>query len=71
MKVGETEEEKGKPNYVNFKRVVWHNCFRKLLESLSLILRTGNSVTCGDGIIRHLFPFIIILAADYEEQYAS
>lgn len=66
--MGETEEEKGTLDSVNFKRVVWHDCFKKLLESLRLHSRTGCSVMCGDGIERLIFPFILILSADYEEQ---
>jgi len=69
--VDETEEDKGKLKSVNFKRVVWHKCFRKLLKSLRHHSRTGCSVVCGDGTERLLFPFILILSADYEEQYVS
>jgi hypothetical protein len=31
----------------------------------------GFEITCGDGVTRHLFPVILILSADYEEQYGS
>ena len=29
----------------------------------------GCWVRCGDKVERHLFPFVFILSADYEEQY--
>jgi len=63
------EEEKGKKDYIDFKRVVWHDSFRKLLETVREHSHLGFWVKCGDGITRHLFPMILILSADYEEQY--
>ena len=69
FQVDETEEDKGKLDSVTFKRIVWHQSFQRLLESIKLHSWTGCSVVCGDGIERLLFPFILILSADYEEQY--
>jgi hypothetical protein len=66
--VDEDANEKGKTGFVNFKRVVWHKAFYKLLESISAHSKTGFWYECGDLITRHLFPFILILSADYEEQ---
>ncbi|KAF8156731.1 hypothetical protein B0H34DRAFT_675152 [Crassisporium funariophilum] len=66
--IDDDEEEKKKPGYVNFKRVIWHESFRKLLESLKNPSNIGYMVKCGDGVSHHLFPFICILSADYEEQ---
>ncbi|KAH7903322.1 hypothetical protein BJ138DRAFT_1020830, partial [Hygrophoropsis aurantiaca] len=54
--------------YVNFKRVVWHKAFAKLLESISLLSKTGYAHKCYDKVLRYLFPLILILSADYEEQ---
>jgi len=54
---------------VNFKRVVWHDSFYELLDSIHIHSKTGFHIRCGDGIVRHLFPAILILSADYEEQY--
>jgi hypothetical protein len=54
---------------VNFKRVVWHSSFYEVLESIHAVAKTGFHVKCGDGIIRHFYPVILILSADYEEQY--
>lgn len=59
----------GKPDWVDYKRVVWHDCFRKLLESIEEHSEEGCYVTCGDGVTRRFFPLVLILSADYEEQY--
>ena len=67
-KVEDSPENKNKPGWVNFKRVVWHTAFYKLLESIEIFSKIGCWVECGDGIKRHIFPLILILAADYEEQ---
>ena len=67
-KVDDTPEDKGRPSWINFKRVVWHAAFYKLLESIELFSKIGCWVECGDGIKRHIFPLVLILAADYEEQ---
>jgi hypothetical protein len=66
--VAEDEAEKGKKEFVDFKRVVWHESFRKLLETIAPYSKTGCWIKCGDGKTRRLFPFILILSADYEEQ---
>ena len=63
--------ETGKKGYVNFKRVVWHKAFYEIIESLELYAKTGYRLKCGDGVQRWLFPIILILSADYEEQFIS
>jgi hypothetical protein len=55
-------------SYTNLKRVVWHESFLILLETIILISKTGFAHECYDGILRWLFPLILILSADYEEQ---
>ncbi|KAG1819402.1 hypothetical protein DFJ58DRAFT_720208 [Suillus subalutaceus] len=47
-------DEDGKLSYTNLKKV--------------LISKTGFAHQCYDGILRWLFPLILILSADYEEQ---
>ncbi|KAJ7708065.1 hypothetical protein B0H17DRAFT_1156022 [Mycena rosella] len=59
--------ENGKPAFSNFKNIVWHTAFYKLLESLVDPSKVGNWTVCGDSITRWLWPKILILAADYEE----
>ncbi|KAF9783985.1 hypothetical protein BJ322DRAFT_1007764 [Thelephora terrestris] len=66
--VEDDAKNKGRPGWVDFKRVVWHASFYKLLESISEISEIGHWVRCGDGVERHVFPLILILSADYEEQ---
>jgi hypothetical protein len=68
LQVPEDEAEKGKKDYVDFKRVVWHKSFLKLLETIAKYSVTGCWVECGDKVQRHLFPTVLILSADYEEQ---
>lgn len=54
---------------MDFKRVVWHEAFYEVLATISELSRTGQHVRCGDEVDRHVFPAILILSADYEEQY--
>ncbi|KAG2339941.1 hypothetical protein BDR05DRAFT_977501 [Suillus weaverae] len=60
--------EQGKPGYINFKRIVWHELFLKLLINLNQYSKTGYSYMCYDKKMRWLFPVILILSADYKEQ---
>jgi Plavaka transposase len=68
-KIAEDSGETGKKNYVNFKKVVWHEAFRKLLETIATYSKTGYWFDCADAVKQWLFPLILILSADYEEQY--
>lgn len=68
IKIEEDQGEKGTTDYVNFKRVVWHESFRKFLESIKDYSCTGYWKKCGDSIERLLFPFVYVLSSDYEEQ---
>ena len=68
IQVSDSAEDKGRPGWVNFKQVIWHSSFYKLLESIEAHSVTGCWVKCGDGIKRHIYPLVLILAADYEEQ---
>ncbi|KAJ7126505.1 hypothetical protein C8R43DRAFT_1028329 [Mycena crocata] len=65
--VEDDSKEHNKPAFSNFKTVVWHTAFFKLLESLVHPSKVGDWIHCGDGILRWLWPRILILAADYEE----
>ncbi|KAF6743131.1 hypothetical protein DFP72DRAFT_1102075 [Ephemerocybe angulata] len=66
--VKDDPKHKGNPEWVDFKKVIWHACFRQMFESIKEYSKDGCWVRCGDGVERHLFPRILILAADYEEQ---
>ncbi|KAJ3555947.1 hypothetical protein NM688_g2296 [Phlebia brevispora] len=67
-KIEEEETEKGKPAFINLKRGMWHACYRKILELLLSAAKTGHMWKCGDNKERWLFPVILLLTADYEEQ---
>lgn len=54
---------------MNFKRVIWHKSFDKILERFRQLDEFGQMFDCGDGVRRWLFPVILLLSADYEEQY--
>ena len=66
--LNQVSEDGGNTPWANFKRVVWHESFYKLLESIEEYSKKGCWVRCGDGVERHVYPLILILAADYEEQ---
>ncbi|KAK7001923.1 hypothetical protein R3P38DRAFT_2540149 [Favolaschia claudopus] len=61
------DDAKQNKKHTDFKNVVWHTAFRKLLESLVHHAKLGSWTKCGDDILRWLFPVLLILAADYEE----
>ncbi|KAG6810964.1 hypothetical protein H0H92_009583 [Tricholoma furcatifolium] len=67
--LSDEESEKLKPDYVNFKRAVYHACFSHLLSTISEESYVGCIFNCG-GTLRNLYPFVFVLAADYEEQCA-
>ncbi|TFY76117.1 hypothetical protein EWM64_g7894 [Hericium alpestre] len=62
------DASKSGTKHANFKRVIWHKAFYELLESIESHSKTGCWFQCADGVTRHLFPCIIILSADLEEQ---
>ncbi|KAG2123848.1 hypothetical protein DEU56DRAFT_873379 [Suillus clintonianus] len=66
--VSKDADEEGKPGFVNFKHVVWHKSFQKLLEIVAHYSKTGYSHQCFDKITHWLFPILLILSADYKEQ---
>lgn len=68
MQIPEDAGETGKKGYVNFKRVVWHKSLYEILESIRLYGKVGYLKECGDNILRQLWPIVLILCADYEEQ---
>ncbi|KAL1660152.1 hypothetical protein GGF50DRAFT_63773, partial [Schizophyllum commune] len=58
----------GKKGFIDFKTAVWHNCMRTLFAAIAGYMVDGRPTVCGDDIERILCLFILILAADYEEQ---
>ncbi|KAI5899758.1 uncharacterized protein SCHCODRAFT_02682721 [Schizophyllum commune H4-8] len=67
--IKEDSDKSGKKWFINLKTVIWHNSMGKLLKDIENHAKNGVHIECGDGIIRWLFLCILILAADYEEQY--
>jgi hypothetical protein len=66
--VEEDPEESEKTAYINFKRVVWHEAFFLLLKTIISHSKTGYWIECADKVKHWLFPVILILSADFEEQ---
>ena len=64
----EDEREERKKGFTNHKRAVWHEAFRIVLQNIKRYAKTGYKCQCGDGIIRILYPIVLMLVADYEEQ---
>ncbi|EMD38370.1 hypothetical protein CERSUDRAFT_113535, partial [Gelatoporia subvermispora B] len=52
----------------DFKRIIWHEASWKCLESLIGPAQFGEWMKAGDGVDRWLFPVIILVSSDYEEQ---
>ncbi|KAK0488236.1 hypothetical protein EDD18DRAFT_1359684 [Armillaria luteobubalina] len=66
--VEDDPKHKGKPTWINFKRVVWHESFQKIIESIEDYSSTGYAFKLPhSGHIIVIYPFILILCADYEE----
>jgi len=55
--------------WTNLKRVVWHELFLKILNSIIQLSKVGFAYKTFKGIMRLLYPIILILSADYEEQF--
>ncbi|KAH9965573.1 hypothetical protein BJV74DRAFT_799600 [Russula compacta] len=66
--VSEDPKDSKKPDFVNLKRTVWHTAFEHIIQSILELSKTGCWLECGDGIQRWIFPVVLILSADYEEQ---
>ena len=41
----------------------------EIIQSIESLTSTGHHLLCGDGVERSVFPHILILLADYKEQY--
>lgn len=65
----EEKDHAGKPSWVNFKNAIWHEAFLKILSPLASKSSSGQWFECLDSIQRWFFPLILILSADYEEQW--
>lgn len=70
FQVHETPSNKKKAEFVTLKRTVWHQSFSVIVESITTHSNAGCWMSCADGVKRWLFPTVLMLSADYEEQYA-
>ncbi|KAH9901641.1 hypothetical protein C8Q73DRAFT_636091 [Cubamyces lactineus] len=68
LPIVEDENEEGKKGFTTYKRIIWHESFWILLETISKYAKTGYKFTCGNNVTRILYPIVLILVADYEEQ---
>ena len=66
--VHDDADEKNKPLFVDFKRIVWHESFLLILDQIIEYSKNGYAFRCADEVLRILVPLILILSADYEEQ---
>ena len=64
------EMDKGKRGYINMKHRMYHAGIRKILERFYAAGESGIMWHCGDDIDRLIVPIMLLLAGDYEEQYA-
>ncbi|KAG1864594.1 hypothetical protein C8R48DRAFT_747876 [Suillus tomentosus] len=58
----------GKQKFADFKAVVWHESFKRILMCLRSKRKCGGWVEYWDELQRLMFPIVPILSADYEEQ---
>ncbi|KAI6122718.1 hypothetical protein EDD16DRAFT_1477032 [Pisolithus croceorrhizus] len=65
----ELVKEGRKTGYANFKHVIWHKAFYKLLEKVAELSKVGYLHECYNNVLWWLFPVILILSANYEELY--
>ncbi|PBK68548.1 hypothetical protein ARMSODRAFT_887703, partial [Armillaria solidipes] len=68
--VPEESQHHDKTYYADFKRAVWHKAFEIILSSIKDRSKIGAWVQSSDPDVApwYLFPTIMILSADYEEQ---
>ncbi|KAG1738384.1 uncharacterized protein EDB91DRAFT_1237752 [Suillus paluster] len=66
--VKEDKQYSGKPAWANFKAIVWHKSFKRILSSLATKSNMGQWFECLDRVQRWFFPLILILSSDFEEQ---
>ncbi|KAG2034885.1 hypothetical protein BDR03DRAFT_869165, partial [Suillus americanus] len=68
LQVPKDASKEGKLRCTTLKHVIWHESFIKLLVNLDQYSKTGYPYSCYDNILCWLFPIILILSGDHEEQ---
>jgi hypothetical protein len=69
VQIPEDSVDAGKVEFVNFKRLVWHQAFHCVIKSIIEKSKEGCWLRNADGVESRYFPGITILSADYEEQH--
>ncbi|KDR67396.1 hypothetical protein GALMADRAFT_232065 [Galerina marginata CBS 339.88] len=64
----ELASETGKQGFVNHKREIWHEAVSQIFSSIKALAEFGAPIRCADGVERIIYPHVLILSADYEEQ---
>lgn len=64
----DTATDNHRKEYVNMKQILWHKSMEEIISSIILLSAFGMMLQCGDGITQTVFPHILMLSADYEEQ---
>ncbi|KAH9844247.1 uncharacterized protein C8Q71DRAFT_826723 [Rhodofomes roseus] len=65
--IDEGTAEEGKKNFVDHKRIVWHEAFYLFIKKIEVLAKTGFQCDLP-SIMRNFYPFLVMLVADYEEQ---
>ncbi len=69
IEVAELLEHKRKPYFADFKREVWHAALNHILQPVYQASKLGEWVQVpGRSEPIHVFPVLLMLSADYEEQ---
>jgi len=66
--VKDDSEDTGKPDWVDFRRLVWHKAVAEVVNSLEPMTRFAPTVLCADGESRQVVPHISMFSVDYDEQ---
>ncbi|KAG9041259.1 hypothetical protein FS837_012488 [Tulasnella sp. UAMH 9824] len=64
----DVEEEKSSPEYINYKRQLYHEVLLSVFSSIVDSSRVGHGVICADAVLRTLYILIKFASGDYEEQ---
>ncbi|KIO23838.1 hypothetical protein M407DRAFT_26763 [Tulasnella calospora MUT 4182] len=61
-------KEKSSPEYINYKRQLYHEVLLSVFSSIIDSSRVGYGVICADAVLRTLYILIKFASGDYEEQ---
>ncbi|KAG9023501.1 hypothetical protein FS837_005781, partial [Tulasnella sp. UAMH 9824] len=64
----DVEEEKSSPEYINYKRQLYHQVLLAVFAPIVDSSQVGHGVICADSVLRTLYILIKFASGDYEEQ---